>query len=121
MQRRKLPDGWDKRHPGVPRRRKGLATREASGAVLNAIAPNLPWIVGGSADLAPSTKTLTQGRRATSPPTNPTGRNIHFGVREHAHGRHRQRDGAHEAAPLRLGTFLIFTDYMRAADPPRAR
>jgi transketolase len=87
MQRRALPEGWDKNLPTFPADPKGKATRDTSGQVLNAIAPNLPWLVGGSADLAPSNKTrLTFSGAGDMQAANYGGRNMHFGVREHAMG-----------------------------------
>src|SRR5205085_2650190 len=87
IQRGELPAAWDKAIPSFPADAKGVATRDASGKVLNAIAPSIPWFLGGSADLAPSTKTrLTfEGAGDLEAPT-PGGRNMHFGIREHAMG-----------------------------------
>ncbi|MRT32727.1 transketolase, partial [Xylella fastidiosa subsp. multiplex] len=76
---------WDAAIPTFPADEKGIATRDAGGKVLNAIAPNLPWLVGGSADLAPSTKTLIEGAGSFQA-SSYAGRNLHFGVREHAMG-----------------------------------
>ena len=87
MQRRQLPDSWDKDLPTFPADPKGKATRETSGLVLNALAKNVPWIMGGSADLAPSCKTrLTFEGAGDFSAANPCGRNLHFGIREHAMG-----------------------------------
>jgi transketolase len=111
--RHELPDDWDAELPTFAADAKGIATREASGKVLNAIGPRLPWLIGGAADLAPSTKTkLMFDGAGTLAPDEPGGRNIHFGVREHAMGAivnglglsHLRAYGA---------TFLIFSDYMR--------
>ncbi len=85
MQRRQLPDGWDRDLPTFEPDPKGVASRESSGKVLNAIAKNIPWLIGGSADLAPSTKTrLTFEGSGDFQAENYAGRNLHFGVREHA-------------------------------------
>src|SRR6476619_7364835 len=83
MQRRELPEGWDKGLPTFPADAKGMATREAGGKVLNALAKNVPWLLSGSADLARSTKTgLTFDGAGEFTETN-VGRNLHFGIREH--------------------------------------
>jgi transketolase len=85
MQRRELPDGWDKDLPSFPADAKGKATRDTSGVVLNALAKQIPWLIGGSADLAPSTKTrLTFEGAGDFQAGSYGGRNLHFGVREHA-------------------------------------
>jgi transketolase len=108
-----LPDGWDADLPEFAPDEKGMATREASGKVLNAIAKNVPWIIGGAADLAPSTKTkLTFGEAGTLEAATPAGRNMHFGIREHAMGAIVNGMGL---CHLRAfgSTFLIFSDYMR--------
>src|ERR1700680_921851 len=87
MQRRELPDGWDKNLPSFPADAKGMATRDSSGKVLNALAQNIPWLIGGSADLAHSNKTHLTFDGAGDFFTNEyKGRNIHFGVREHGMG-----------------------------------
>ena len=87
MQHRQLPDGWDKDLPTFPADAKGMATRVSSGKVLNAVAKNVPWLIGGAADLAPSTKTyLTFDGAGAFEAGNYAGRNLHFGVREHAMG-----------------------------------
>src|SRR5262249_43483824 len=87
MQYRRLPDGWDRDLPSFPADPKGVASRDASGKVLNAIAKNVPWLIGGAGDLAPSTKTrLTFEGAGDLEADNPGGRNMHFGVREHAMG-----------------------------------
>jgi len=113
MQRRELPEGWDAELPSFPADPKGLATRDSGGKVLNAIAARVPWLVGGSADLAPSTKTLLTfegaGRQSAE---NPGGRNFHFGIREHAMGA--VVNGLTHCKLRAYGsTFLIFNDYMR--------
>src|SRR5258708_38877720 len=87
MQSGQLPDGWDKDLPSFPADPKGIATRESSGKTLNALAKNIPWLIGGSADLAKSNKTnLTFDGEGDFYPNKYRGRNIHFGVREHAMG-----------------------------------
>ncbi|MFY0582184.1 transketolase [Cystobacter fuscus] len=113
MQRRELPEGWDKELPTFPADPKGVATRESSGKVLNALAKNYPWLVGGSADLNPSTKTYL----TFSGPMRPgdlSGRNIHYGVREHAMG---AITNGLALSRLRAysATFFIFSDYERPA------
>ncbi len=85
MQKRGLPKGWDKDLPVFPADPKGVATRVSSGKVLNAAAKNIPWLMGGSADLAPSTKTeLTYDSAGVFTARDRSGRNFHFGIREHA-------------------------------------
>ena len=87
MQHRQLPDGWDKDLPTYPADAKGVATRASSGEVLNALAKKLPWLIGGAADLAPSTKTrLTFEGAGDFEAGSYGGRNFHFGIREHAMG-----------------------------------
>jgi transketolase len=115
MERYDLPDGWDKDIPSFPADAKGLATRDSSGQVLNAIAKNVPWIVGGSADLNPSTKTFLKVEGAgVQTADNPGGRNIHFGVREHAMGA--IVNGLTLSKLRGFGSsFLVFTDYARGA------
>src|SRR6185369_15588914 len=94
---------------------KGLATREASGQVLNAIAKNVPWIVGGSADLAPSCKTrLTFEGAGDLSANEPGGRNLHFGIREHARAAILNGLSLSKLRPYGSG-FLIFSDYARPA------
>ena len=103
MQHRQLPEGWDRDLPEFPADPKGLATRESSAKVLNAAAKNIPWLIGGSADLAPSTKTrLTFEGAGDFSAENYAGRNFHFGIREHAMGAHPERDEPGEGAPIRL-------------------
>ncbi|HKQ28363.1 MAG TPA: transketolase, partial [Burkholderiales bacterium] len=99
-----LPSGWDADIPVFPADAKGVATRVASGKVMNAIAPRLPALTGGSADLDPSTHTELKGM---------DGRNVHFGVREHAMGAIVNGMAAHGATIPYDATFLIFSDYMR--------
>ena len=109
----RLPEGWDRDIPVFAPDAKGLATRESSGKVLNAIAPHVPFMLGGSADLAPSNKTKLEFEGAgTLSPFEPGGRNIHFGVREHAMGSIVNGLGL---VGLRAygATFLVFADYMR--------
>ena len=85
MQHRRLPEGWDHGLPTFPPDPRGIAGRDASGQVLNTLAANLPWLLGGSADLAPSTKTrLTFEAAGDFTAQHYGGRNLHFGVREHA-------------------------------------
>jgi transketolase len=115
MQRRALPDGWDKNLPNFPADPKGMATRESSGKVLNALAQNIPWLVGGSADLAKSNKTNLLFEGAGDFFTNEfKGRNIHFGVREHGMG---AAVNGLTLSGLRgfSATFFNFSDYMRAS------
>ncbi len=113
MQRRELPDGWDQELPIFPPDPKGIASRDASGKVFNAIARSVPWLIGGSADLAPSCKTrLTFGDAGDFSATNPAGRNLHFGVREHAMGAILNGLSLSKIRPFGSG-FLIFSDYGR--------
>jgi len=113
MQRRDLPEGWDKNIPTFPPDAKGVATRESSGKVLNVFAQNIPWLVGGSADLATSNKTTLKFEGAGDfQAEDYSGRNLHFGVREHA-----MAAALNGMALCKLrafgGTFFNFTDYMR--------
>jgi transketolase len=113
MQRRDLPDGWDNNLPSFPPDAKGVATRESSGQVLNALAKNIPWLVGGSADLATSNKTTLKFEGAGDfKAGNYGGRNFHFGVREHAMGA-ALNGMANSKLRAFGGTFFNFTDYMR--------
>ena len=113
MQDRELPEGWDKNLPVFPADAKGLASRDSSGKVLNVLAENIPWLIGGSADLAPSTKTyLTFPGTGDFEAGHYDGRNFHFGIREHGmsaivNGMSLSRIRAYGA------TFLIFSDYAR--------
>lgn len=108
-----LPDGWDSAIPTFPADAKGIASREASGKTLNAIAARIPWLIGGSADLSPSTKTRLEFAGAGDlEPGVWTGRNMHFGVREHAMGAIANGMALTGLRPY-TGTFLIFSDYMR--------
>jgi transketolase len=113
MQRRELPDGWDADLPSFPADAKGLATRDSSAKVLNAIAPRYPWLVGGSADLAPSTKTrLTFEQAGDFEADTYGGRNLHFGIREHAMGAILNGLALCKLRPYG-STFLTFSDYMK--------
>jgi len=115
MIRRDLPDGWDRGLPSFPADAKGLATRDSSGQVLNIIARNVPWLIGGSADLAPSCKTrLTFDNAGDFSAENPAGRNLHFGIREHAMGAMLNGLSLSKIRPFGSG-FLIFSDYERTA------
>jgi transketolase len=114
MQTRELPEGWDADLPEFPPDAKGLAGRDASGKVLNAIAQNLPWLIGGAADLAPSTKTrLTFEGAGDFSAEDRLGRNLHFGIREHAMGAILNGLTLSKVRPFGSG-FLIFSDYGRA-------
>ncbi|MGV8923330.1 MAG: transketolase [Thermomonas sp.] len=122
-----LPAGWDADIPVFPADAKGMATREAGGKVLSAIAPKLPALTGGSADLDPSTYTAVKGLGDFDPRATPgedqqgsdgggwsyAGRNLHFGVREHAMGAICNGMAAHGGVIPYDATFLIFSDYMR--------
>ena len=113
MSKRELPDGWDAELPTFPADTKGLASRDSSGKVLNAIARHYPWLIGGSADLAPSTKTrLTFEEAGDMEGDNPGGRNLHFGVREHAMGAVLNGLALSKIRAYGSG-FLIFSDYMK--------
>ena len=115
IQARRLPDGWDARLPVFPPDPKGVAGRDASAAVLNAVAKAVPWLLGGSADLAPSTKTrLTFEGAGDLTPDTPGGRNLHFGVREHAMAAVLNGLSLTKLRPYGSG-FLIFSDYARPA------
>jgi transketolase len=109
----KLPEQWDRELPSFPAEEKGLATREASGKVLGAIAKTVPWLIGGAGDLAPSTKTAFADAKALEA-DDPGGRIMHFGVREHAMG---AIVNGLVLSKLRAfgATFLTFSDYMRPA------
>jgi transketolase len=124
--RDELPPGWDAQIPTFPSNAKGLATRVASGRVMNAIAPRLPSLVGGSADLNPSTHTALEGLGDFGPASSDAapqgaagggvsfaGRNFHFGVREHAMGAIANGLAAHGGMLPFGATFLVFSDYMR--------
>lgn len=113
MQRRQLPEGWDKGLPSFPADPKGKAGRDVSGQVLNILAQNVPWIMGGSADLYPSTKTrLTFQGAGDFEAESYNGRNFHFGIREHAMGA--VLNGLSLSKIRAYGSgFLIFSDYGR--------
>ena len=115
IQRREPPKGWDADIPTFPADAKGLATRDSSGKVLNAIAKRHPWLIGGSADLSPSTKTrLTFEGAGEIARDSLGGRNIHFGIREHAMGA--ILNGLALAKLRAFGSgFLIFSDYGRGS------
>lgn len=107
----KLPEGWDSGLKPFPADAKGLATRVSSGKVLNMLAPNLKWLVGGSADLAPSTMTLLDGEKGFAADSY-CGRNMHFGIREH--GMAAILNGMSLSGLRAFGaTFFVFTDYLR--------
>jgi transaldolase/glucose-6-phosphate isomerase len=113
MQHRQLPAGWDKSLTPFPADLKGVAGRDASAKVLNALAQNVPWLIGGSADLAPSTKTrLTFKEAGDFTAAHPEGRNMHFGIREHAMGSVLNGLSLSKIRPYGSG-FMIFSDYMR--------
>ncbi|HEX6684875.1 MAG TPA: transketolase, partial [Candidatus Limnocylindrales bacterium] len=123
MQSRTLPNGWAKALPSWPADPKGIATRAASGQVLNALAPVLPELWGGSADLAESNNTTMKGEPSFVPAEYSTkefqgdeyGRVLHFGVREHGMGSILNGIVLHGGTRPYGGTFLIFSDYMRPA------
>jgi transketolase len=115
MQRRELPEGWDRSLPAFPADAKGIAGRDASGQVLNLLARNIPWFLGGSADLGPSNKTTLKFDGAGSIQAgSPGGKNLHFGIREHAMG---AIVNGLSLSKLRAfgATFFIFSDYARPA------
>ncbi|MGC1106322.1 MAG: transketolase [Candidatus Acidiferrales bacterium] len=113
MQHRELPEGWDKNLPVFPADAKGIASRESSAKVLNVVAQNIPWLIGGSADLAPSTKTrLTFDGAGDFEAQSYGARNFHFGIREHAMGGVLNGLSLSKIRPYG-STFLIFSDYMR--------
>jgi len=115
MQRRDLPAGWDRNLPVFPADAKGVAGRDASGKVLNVLAQNIPWFLGGSADLGPSNKTtLTYEGAGSFQAGNPGGKNLHFGIREHAMA---ATVNGLSLSKLRAfgATFFIFSDYARPA------
>jgi transketolase len=113
MQHRQLPEGWDKNLPTFPADAKGAAGRDVSQKVLNILAQNVPWLIGGSADLAPSTKTrLTFPEAGDFGPTDRGGRNFHFGIREHAMSAILNGMALTKVRPYGSG-FLIFSDYCK--------
>lgn len=123
LQSGKLPEGWEKSLPSFEASEKGVATRKASGEVLSTIAPLLPELWGGSADLAGSNNTTPKGEPSFLPfdrassmfPGNPYGRVLHFGVREHGMGSVLNGIALHGPTRPYGGTFLVFSDYMRPA------
>ncbi|MGH8892376.1 MAG: transketolase [Actinomycetes bacterium] len=123
MSQRRLPDGWTDVMPDFPADPKGMATRKASGKVLEKIAPELPELWGGSADLAESNNTTPEGEPSFLPedrqskmfPGGPYGRVLHFGIREHAMGSIMNGITLHGGTRVYGGTFLVFSDYMRPA------
>ena len=115
MQRRAPPDGWDANLPVFPADAKGMATRAASSKALNAIAPHIPWLIGGAGDLAPSTTTaMTFEGAGDFEAGHFSGRNLHFGIREHAMAA--TLNGV-ALSKLRVygSTYLIFSDYLKPA------
>jgi transketolase len=115
MQHRQLPEGWDRDLPEFPADPKGLATRDSSAKVLNAAAKNIPWLIGGAADLAPSTKTrLTFDGAGDFSAEDYAGRNFHFGIREHAMGAMVNGMSLVKVRPFGSG-FFTFVDYMRGS------
>ncbi|HEX7428134.1 MAG TPA: transketolase [Mycobacterium sp.] len=114
IQRRDLPDGWENALPTFGADPKGIATRESSGQVLNAVAQAVPWLVGGSADLSPSTKTRLAFDGAGDFQAAQPGRNLHFGIREHAAAAITNGMALTKLRPYWSG-FLIFSDYARGA------
>jgi transketolase len=115
MQRRELPDGWDRNLPTFIADPKGLAGRDASGKVLNVLAQNIPWLLGGSADLGPSTKTLlTYEGAGDLQAGTPGGKNLHFGLREHAMAAILNGLSHSKLRPYGA-SFLVFSDYARPA------
>lgn len=123
LKSRALPIGWDADLPAYPADAKGVATRKASGQVLNAVAAHLPELWGGSADLAESNNTTLEGEASVTPEEwqtsswkgNPYGRVLHFGIREHAMGSIMNGITLHGGTRVYGGTFLVFSDYMRPA------
>jgi transketolase len=113
IERRELPAGWDRDLPVFPADPKGIAGREASGKTLNVLAKNIPWLLGGSADLGPSNKTILAGA-GDFQADNPSGRNLHFGIREHAMA---ATVNGLSLTKLRAygASFFVFSDYARPA------
>src|SRR5438128_1638357 len=115
MQKRELPAGWDRNLPSFPADAQGLAGRDASGKVLNVLAQNIPWLLGGSADLGPSNKTtLTYEGAGDFQAGTPAGKNLHFGIREHAMAATVNGMSLSKLRPYGA-TFFIFSDYARPA------
>jgi transketolase len=119
LREKRLPDGWEKALPSYPADAKGMATRAASGEVLNAVADVLPELWGGSADLAGSNNTTMKSAISFEPDTaddrGPYGRTLHFGIREHAMGMALNGIALHGGTRPYGGTFLVFSDYMRGS------
>ena len=113
MHKRALPDGWDKNLPTFPADAKGMGSRESSGKTVNALAKNIPWLIGGSADLAKSNKTNLDGAGEYLPGEY-AGRNVHYGVREHAMGAAMSGMAECRLRPFG-GTFFNFCDYVKPA------
>ncbi len=111
MEKRELPNGWDADIPTFPADAKGLASRKSSGQVLNAVAKNVPWLIGGSADLAPSTLTTLEGSDSFEPDSY-GGRNFHFGIREHGMAAALNGMALSDIRPFG-STFFVFSDYLR--------
>ena len=115
MQRRQLPEGWDRNLPVFAADAKGVAGRDASGQVLNVLAQKVPWFIGGSADLGPSTRTPLKYEGAGDfEPSSPGGKNLHFGIREHGMAAVLNGLSLSKLRPFG-GTFFIFSDYARPA------
>jgi transketolase len=115
MQRRELPEGWDAELPTFKADPKGVASRDSSGQVLNTLARRVPWLIGGAADLAPSTKTrLTFDGAQDFEADDRIGRNFHFGIREHAMAAVLNGLSLSKVRPFGSG-FLIFSDYLKPA------
>jgi transketolase len=115
IQRRELPDDWDTSLAAFPADEKGIASRDSSGRALNGVAQHVPWVIGGAADLAPSTKTrLTFDGAGDFTPDDRSGRNFHFGVREFASAAIANGLALSKLRPFWSG-FLIFSDYARGA------
>jgi transketolase len=115
MQRRELPEGWDRNLPVFAADAKGIAGRDASSKVLNVLAQNIPWFLGGSADLGPSTKTtLTYEGAGHFQATSPGGKNLHYGIREHAMAAAVNGMSLSKLRPFGA-SFFMFSDYARPA------
>jgi len=113
IQKRELPEGWDKNLPEFPADAKGMASRESAGKTVNALAKNIPWLIGGSADLAKSNKTNLEFPGAGDfLPGEYKGRNVHYGVREHAMGAAMNGMAISKLRPFG-GTFFNFSDYVK--------
>jgi transketolase len=115
IERRELPSGWDRNLPSFPADSKGMAGRDASGKVLNVLAQNIPWFLGGSADLGPSNRTLlTYEGAGNLEAETPGGKSLHFGIREHSMGAIVNGLSLSKLRPFGA-TFFIFSDYARPA------